>query len=525
MRLVRIAVPISVVLIATAACGGGDGGSSLQAGSTPVVQIPTDPGILDPQTSPGSWGRPMMRMAYDTLVADSPDGGDGVVPQLAESWEVTPTKATFKIREGVTCTNGDAMDAEVVAANFERLKDPAAKVPFTASFLGSTDYEVSVDEQENAVTLSLPAPFSPLLSNFAMYPPMICSEGLDNPAKLKAESFGTGPFVLAGSRPGQSYTFERRDDYIWGPAGATSEELPAKVEIRVVDNETTAANLMLGGDLNVGIFTTRGAYERLADDQFTTEVVPASATYMHFNFLKEDSPVHELGVRKALAESVDRAALSKVATGSEEQTHNSVALPQAPCHDDVTDDGLVQYEPNQVASDLESAGWTKEGDGWTKNGRKLSINLLVTGPAGAGNKPVADYVLDAWNEQGIEVKVENVDQATGVDRRADGRYDVWLGAWASVFDPAIISPFLTSPKSPNYSYLANERYNALAKRAYDMEPAQTCEVWAQAQAAINEEVSMVPEYYDATHYVATKDLDFAPYRSFISPTSLRVHSE
>ncbi len=35
---------------------------------------------------------------------------------------------------------------------------------------------------------------------------------------------------------------------------------------------------------------------------------------------------------------------------------------------------------------------------------------------------------------------------------------------------------------------------------------------------------MVPEYYDATHYVATKGLSFAPYRSFIDPVSLRVDS-
>jgi peptide/nickel transport system substrate-binding protein len=524
MRLVRVAVMVSGALVATTACGIGEERSSA-TGSTPVIQIPTDPGILDPQTSPGSWGRPMMRMAYDTLVADDPEGGDGVVAQLAESWDVTPEKATFKIRDGVTCANGDAMDAKAVAANFERLKDPAAEVPFTGSFLGSTEYKVSADEEANTVTLSLPAPFSPLLSNFAMYPPMICPEGLASPEKLTAESFGTGPYVLGSAKAGQSYRFERRDDYTWGPDGATSEDLPENVEIRVVDNETTATNLMLGGDLNLGIFTTRGAYERLADDRFESTVVPASATYMHFNFLKKGSPIQDLGVRKALAESVDRAALSQVATGSADQIHNSVALPQAPCQDDVTDEALVQYEPDKVGSDLEAAGWAKDGEGWVKDGQKLSINLLVTGPAGAGNKPVADYVLNAWNEQGIDVKVENVDQATGVERRAEGSYDVWLGAWTSVFNPAIISPFLTSPTSPNYSYLANEKYNALAEKAYNMDPSETCEVWAQAQTAINEQVSMVPEYYDATHYVVTDGFEVAPYRSFISPTSLRVDAE
>ncbi|WP_432835238.1 ABC transporter substrate-binding protein [Dactylosporangium sp. CA-092794] len=521
MRLVRIVAVAGSVLIATAACGGG-GGSSTGAGGTPVLQIPTDPGVLDPQTSPGSWGRPMMRMAYDTLVADGPNG---VVPQLAESWDVTPTTATFKIRDGITCGNGAAMDAAAVAANFERLKDPAAKVPFTASFLGSTTYKVSFDAAARTVTLALPAPFSPLLSNLAAYPGMICPEGLQHPEKLNEASFGTGPYTLVDVKAGQSYTFQRRDDYTWGPGGATSKDLPSRVEISVVSNETTAANLMLSGELSLGIFTARGAYDRLAGDRFASKVVPASATYMHFNFLKQSSPIQDVAVRRVLAASVDRAALAKIATGSADQLSNSVALPQSPCQREVTDEGLVRYDTAQVPSLLTGAGWTKSGNGWTKNGQKLAINLLVTGPAGAGNKPIADYVLNAWNALGIEVNVDNVDQKTGIDRRAQGTYDVWLGAWTSVFNPAIISPFLTSPKSPNYSYLANAAYNELAKQAYDMDPEQTCAVWAKAQTAINEQVSMVPEYYDATHYISSKGLQFEPYRSFIEPTSLRASSK
>lgn len=151
------------------------------------------------------------------------------------------------------------------------------------------------------------------------------------------------------------------------------------MKISVVDNETTASNLMLSGDLNLGIFSTRGAYERVEGSGFTSQTVPASATYMHFNFLKQDSPIQDLGVRRALAESVDRSALSKIATGAEDQTSNSVALPQSTCQSDVTDEGFVQYDAEAVEGDLESAGWTKSGSGWTKDGRPLKINLLVTG--------------------------------------------------------------------------------------------------------------------------------------------------
>lgn len=518
MRIVGLSVLIGALLVTTAACGGG---SESTTGDKVVLQVPADPGILDPQASPGIWGRTMMRMSYDTLVADGKDGK--ILPQLAESWDVTPTKATFKIKKGVTCDDGSEMTAEVVAANFERLKDPAAKVPFTASFMGSAEYKVSVDKAASEVTLDLPSAFSPLLSNLAFYPGMICQAGLDSPDELRTKSFGTGPFVLTKAEAGRSYAFTKRKGYTWGPDGVTTDVagFPQEVEARVVDNETTAANLMLSGDLDLGVLTTRGAYERLESDKFSSETVPSSSTFVHFNFLKKKSPVQDIAVRKALTESLDRKAMSKVATGEADQTTKSVALPQAPCQDVVSTDSLIQFDAAKATTDLEAAGWTKSGDSWTKDGRPLKIDLLVTGVAGP-NKPVGDYILNAWRDLGVDVKVDNTDQATGVERRADGNYDIWIGAWGGVYNFPIIAPFLTSPTSANYTYLANDDYNSLAEEAFDVDPSKTCQLWADAQDAINEQVSMVPMYFDATRWVTTGGVTAKPYRIYIDPMSLRL---
>ncbi len=513
---------LAVVAVAAAGCVSGTGSSSPAASDVPVLQIPTDPGSLDPQASVGAWGRPMLRLAYDTLVADGPNGT--VVPQLAQSWTANATQVTFKLKSGITCADGEPFTAKTAAANFERMKDPAAKIPFTVSFLGSDTYQVSSDPTANTVTLKLPKPFSPLLSGLANYPGMICQKGLDNPGELRSKTFGTGPFVLTKSTAGTEYQFTTRKGYSWGPDGANTSVsgFPKGVTVKVVDNETTAANLMLSGALDLGVFTTRGAYQRLTGSKFSQQTVPASATYLHFNFLKPENPAQDIGVRRALSETVDRAAMSKIATGSEKQTHNSVALPQAPCAKDISDQNLIQFDPQKAAQDLASAGWVKHGSGWMKSGRELRLNVLVTGSASVGSKPIADYVVNAWKQLGVPVSIEDVDQATGVERRAENKYDVWVGAWTSVFNPAIIAPFLTPQNSANYGYIANKAYAALAQQAFAMDPSKTCEVWAQAQNAINEQVSMVPLYYDATTYVTSKGLSLKPYRTWIAPTSMRV---
>jgi len=520
MRITPSLALLGALTLAAVGCGVGDGGGGTP--DVPVLQIPTDPGSLDPQASVGSWARTMTRLAYDTLVADGPDGT--VVPQLAESWNATPDKITFKIRDDVTCADGEPFTAETVAANFNRMKDSAAKIPFTVSFLGSDDYTVSTDAAKNTVTITLPEPFSPFLNNVSNYPGMICQKGLDNPGQLASKTFGTGPFILTKATAGAEYQFKAREGYAWGPDGAATDRagFPKGVDVKVVDNETTAANLMLSGDLNLGVFTTRGAYERLTGDDFAQSTVPASANYLHYNFLKEDNPAQDLGVRKALAETLDRAAMSKIATGSEKQVHNSVALPQAPCADDISDTHLIGHDPDAAAGDLEAAGWARSGDEWVKNGRTLKLKVLLTGAAGTAPKAISDYVINTWNELGIPVTVESVDQATGVERRAENEYDVWIGAWTSVFNPSTIAPFLTSPDSANYSYIHNEQYNKLAQQAYAMDPSKTCPVWAEAQDAINKDVSMVPLWYDATTYVTTKGLALKPYRTWIDPASLKL---
>ena len=51
------------------------------------------------------------------------------------------------------------------------------------------------------------------------------------------------------------YTFSARDDYTWGPDGATSElpGFPSEVVVRIVENESTAANLLLSGEVNIAM--------------------------------------------------------------------------------------------------------------------------------------------------------------------------------------------------------------------------------------------------------------------------------
>ena len=87
-----------------------------------------------------------------------------------------------------------------------------------------------------------PAPF--VLNGLANLP-IVCPSGLKDRSTLRAATAGTGPFALTAAAPGDRYTYAKRPGYTWGPAGATTATpgLPDTVVVKVVENETTAANL------------------------------------------------------------------------------------------------------------------------------------------------------------------------------------------------------------------------------------------------------------------------------------------
>jgi peptide/nickel transport system substrate-binding protein len=518
--LLKVVAPVAAAALSISACGGGSSATKA-SGGTVLIQVPIDPGSLDPQTSVGSWGRPVARFAYDTLLAEGPKGA--ILPELAKSWKATPTEVSLTLRDDVTCSDGSKLTAKTVVANFDRLKDPATKSPYTASFMNSTTYTATADDATNTVTLKLPAPFSPLLSNLTTYPQIICQAGLDNPSQLATKTFGTGPFVLSSASAGDHYDFTARKGYKWGPNGSSTDaaDFPSKVQLKVVANETTAANLLLSGGLNIGIFATQAA-DRLSASQVNLTKVPTVNSDLQFNFGKADNVLLDKNVRRAIAGYVDRSALSQVALGKQ-QISKSIALPQAICGDALTGDSIVKHDPAASDQLLTASGWSKNGSGmWTKGGKTLSVKFLVTGNAGDPNKAAGAFVYDAWRKAGVDVAIQNADEKSGFDIRASGAWDVLLVGWNGVFNPAIISPFYANEKSATYTYLDNAQYTALAKQAYSTDIDQSCTLWNKAQEAIDAEVSAVPTYYTETTFGASKNVKFTTDRSYIAPDSLRI---
>ncbi|MDR1428149.1 MAG: ABC transporter substrate-binding protein, partial [Bifidobacteriaceae bacterium] len=217
-----------------------------------TIAITGDPGTLNPLNNASTFGNWLNRFLYDPLVSRGPDGE--IVSGLADEWTFEGTKATFHIDPAATCSDGSQVTPSVIGKNFEYMLNPDNPSTNIGSVLPNRNYTYEADDAAGTFAIELDTPFS-LFPSALSFLFVVCGEGADDPEALTTTSSGSGPFVLTEAVPNSQYTMTRRDGYAWGAGGATTAEegTPATVVLQIVENETTAANLLAAGEINAAV--------------------------------------------------------------------------------------------------------------------------------------------------------------------------------------------------------------------------------------------------------------------------------
>ncbi|GAA4533321.1 ABC transporter substrate-binding protein [Amycolatopsis samaneae] len=502
MKSVRITAALCAVLaVGATGCGPGRAGSAanreLADGRTFTMSVPSDPGTLDPALTAMSIARGIGRFLYGQLVGVTADGT--MVPQLAEKWEASTTKATFTLRPGITCADGAPLTAGDVAANISFVGDPKNRSPLAGVQVppGTT---AAADEAARTVTVTSGAPDAFLLMNIGTLA-IVCGEGMRDRRVLAKGGQGTGMFTVAEIVPGDHYTFVRRGDYAWGPGDwpRTQPGLPDKVVIRVIPNETTAANLVLSGQLNatavLGADRLRLSARKLAHGDV---LLPVGQLWFNQS---DGHPGQDRAVRRALVQALDLAQLGKVLTNSTGKPSRGMvtAMPR-PCPGDPVGANLPKHDPAAAAAALDAAGWVVGPDGVrARNGKPLAVGLLQPTTLGQGGRAAAELIQRTWQKIGVRADIRTGDGPT-VNQvlLGTGAWDVSMAPVAFGL-PSNAVPFVSGPTPPqgtNLAHLKNDGYTAAAKQAAALSGPSSCEYWDKAEASLVQAVDVVP-YYDS----------------------------
>ena len=473
--------------------GGGGEKGALAEGKTFTSVISTDPGSLDPLITVMSVARSIDRFLYSRLIEVQDDGS--IMSGLASSWESDTGTATFTLRDGVTCEDGTPLTATDVAANISHIGDPANGSPLVGMQVQPGTVAVG-DDDAGTVTVASGRPDSFLLENIGSIA-IVCGSVLKDPAALAVGKGATGMFTMTEIVPNSQYTLTRRKDFTWGPGDWDPEQqgLPEKVVFRVVPNETTAANLLLSGEVNSALVIGPDA-ERLEQAGLFKTALPVAVGQFIFN-QAEGRPTSDQKVREALIRALDLPQLREVLTGGDGRVPTGlVTISPNPCRADVVGEYLSDVDMDAATESLDEAGWVPGSDGIRqKDGQKLELSMIYSSLLGDAGNAGAELVQATWKELGVALTVRGVDSPTLSETLfASGDWDV-SAAPITVSLPSMLVPFYSGPTPPegtNFASIDNAEYTAAVTAASSKPGSEGCEDWGKAEQALYATTSVIP---------------------------------
>jgi len=212
---------VMATALVLSACGGGDAesgegasGDPVAGGSLSLIQM-TEPRILDPAAMTSNWSGngPAGNALYGTLMADKPDGSFDYV--LAKSLKSDDGGKTWvlTLQDGLTFSDGSPMDAEDVAFNWTRIKDPQVG----SSSRANAAYLDKLTPDGQVLTFTLTEPITNYGSAivFSSMNWIAKPEALQaGPAAFDKNPIGAGPFVMDSWTRGGKMVLKKNTNYV-----------------------------------------------------------------------------------------------------------------------------------------------------------------------------------------------------------------------------------------------------------------------------------------------------------------------
>ncbi|HEX5817890.1 MAG TPA: peptide ABC transporter substrate-binding protein [Gemmatimonadales bacterium] len=397
-----------------------------------VAAVREPPFILPPLVQE-TVGRDIGDRVFDRLATLAPGAATidltGYRPALAERWErVDSLTWRFMLRKGARWHDGRPVTADDVVFSFEAYVDTAL-----AAMAGpALDGVRATARDSTTVEVRFPRPGTEQLydatAHVRVLPRHVWSEvprGEWAADTNLARLVGSGPYRVQSWQRGQSLTLD---------ADTARSPVPdvRRLVWRFTADPEAALNLVLAheADLLETVMGDEAAARVAADTSFRLVRYPAAVFgFLGFRVAGPGGAHPVLGdreVRRALTLATDRASLARALVGE------GATVPPGPMSRLlwIAGEGATPpaYDTAAAASQLERAGWRREGERRVKAGRPLVLDILVPSTSTVRRR-YAEALQAAWRPLGVEATVTAVDFPVFQQRLAEGQFDSYIGAY------------------------------------------------------------------------------------------------
>jgi peptide/nickel transport system substrate-binding protein len=302
-------------------------------------------------------------------------------------------------------------------------------------------------------------------------------------------------------------------------ASNTGAPLLEGVTFRVIpETQSLIASLEAGEILlaqlppsQVKAFQNRSGFHLLSRPEAGTLI-----NFVEFNFARP--PFDDINVRKALAYSIDTdSIINSVLEGQAIRNYGFMPVGLPGWSPDLERSGY-QYDPQQAASLLDSAGWTIGPDNVRqKGGQKLDLQFYTF--AIEPFSRVAELMQAQVAQTGFKLNIQTFEVATDLQKISQPTLDHHLDLinWGS--SNTYLLHVMTHSRQPLGRYTSGrvgnaDQYEQLLNGAIaETDPAKAADQFVQSQTVLLSDVAAVPLYTDIYSYAVSdrvKDFKIGP---------------
>ncbi|MBD8535950.1 ABC transporter substrate-binding protein [Plantibacter sp. CFBP 13570] len=417
-RRARLAAAALVaVSIALTGCSAASASSDADGGSLTYLdaEIPTSAQVQEA----GTWQtRALQQNITDRLLYRNAETGE-LEPWIADSWTVSPDGLTytFVIRDGVTYSDGTAVDATSVAKNlnWQSTGDEAKGTTPNAQF--PPGLVATPDDATSTVTVVLAAPYAPFLDVLTGWGSGLVADATIDASKEEQSQFvnliGSGPFVVASETYGKEIVLDRREGYAWAPPSSPNqgEAHLASVTVIPVQEDSVRLGTLKSGEADVIRYVQPSEEQGLVDAGY--DIVSKTGVGLSNQwFLRSQAPfLDDVDVRKALLHAIDREQIIETQYTDSWTPATSVLSPGTFGY--VDESAKFAYDPDAANNLLDGAGWTEhDADGYrTKGGERLTVKTYIDVYDNTA-KSLFQQIQNQFKDVGIELSLNELDYST-----------------------------------------------------------------------------------------------------------------
>lgn len=333
-----------------------------------------------------------------------------IEPWIAQSWTVNSdtTEYTFKLRPGVTFSDGTPLDAAAVAKNFDvfGLGDKALKYPVSEVVNNYAGSEV-IDPLTVKFTFKKPSPGF-LQGTAVIGSGLVSLKTLSLPFEELGDAtkiIGSGPFVVESETLGKQLQLKAREEYTWGPAKLDHQGRAYLDGITyiVTGEDSVRIGALLAGQAD--LIRQIQAYDEPQVESQDFHVYAAGTRGVNNSVVfRPDNPlVADVNVRKALLLATNRQEIVSTLFSSNYPIATSILASNAIGYKDQSD--KLSFDLDKAKVLLDEAGYKPGVDGIReKDGTKLILTAYESLPQ-PQNRATLQLIAQQWSKVGVTLNV------------------------------------------------------------------------------------------------------------------------